>query len=428
MHRPARLFCLFLLGFILTGPVGAGEKTPRVEMVPSEGEGAKYWPRWRGPGGQGVVADGPYPDTWSATDNVLWKVAVPGLGNSSPIIWDKYLFLATAYEKGKRRSILCFDRSNKGEKLWEAFVPDAATEAVQPKNGWASGTPTTDGDRVYAYFGNSGIFCCDFKGETVWHLPLPPMDIFHGPSCSPLLYQDKLIVFQDHRGKGPSFLLVLDKKTGKEIYKVPRKEKLGWGSPVIINVDGQDQLLVSSEQRVYAYDPENGKEIWTCAGNLVEVTPTPVVGEGHVYCCSGRAGPTLAIRPDGKGDVTKTHVTWKTIKGAPFIPSPLLYRGQLYIVNDVASVVTAFEATKGKLLWDERCGEAVKHGFSASPIGVNGKVFFTSDEGETYVLKAGPTFDLLHVNKLGEKTLASPALLEGKWYIRTENHLWCIGK
>jgi outer membrane protein assembly factor BamB len=193
-------------------------------------------------------------------------------------------------------------------------------------------------------------------------------------------------------------------------------------------VDGKDQIIVSSEYRVYAYDPGTGKELWTCGGNLVEVTPTPVVGHGMLFCCSGRAGPTLAIIPDGNGDVTKTDkLVWQTIKGSPFIPSPLLYGDYLYTVNDIVSVVTCFEAKTGKVKWSERCGQAVKHGFSASPIGVNGKVFFTNDDGETYVIAAGPKYELHHVNQLGEKTLASPALVEGRWYWRTERHLWCIG-
>lgn len=394
-------------------------------MVSPGGDGARHWPRWRGPGGQGVVPDGAYPERWSPTENVLWKVPVPGRGNSSPVIWGKRLFLTTSYEEGKRRSILCYDIET-GDKLWEAFVPDAVGEAVQPKNGWASGTPTTDGERVYAYFGSSGLFCVDVAGKPVWRHPLKAMKIFHGPSCSPLLYKDKIIIFQDHQSPHGSFVLAVDKLTGNEVWKTPRKEKVGWGSPIAITVDGQDQIIVSSEYRVYAYDPKDGKEIWSCGGNLVEVTPTPVVGFDHLYCCSGRAGPTLAVRP-GKGDITKTNVTWKTIKGSPFIPSPLLYGDYLYMVNDVASVVTCFEAKKGTLLWQERCGEPVKHGFSASPIGVNGKVFFTNDDGETYVLKAGPKFEVLGVNRLGEKTLASPALLDGKWYVRTERHLWRLG-
>jgi outer membrane protein assembly factor BamB len=409
---------------------GAGQEPaagPVVQMIAAQGEAAKYWPCWRGPSYQGLVTDGPYPDTWSDKQNVLWKVELPGSGNSSPILWKDRIFLTTAYDGGKRRSILCLSRTD-GKRLWEAFAPDAKPEFAKDKNGHASGTPTTDGERVYAYFGNHGLLCVDVEGQQVWHKDLGAMDAYHGTSCSPLLYRDRVLLFQDHRAKGGSFAAAFDKKTGKQLWKTPRKERVGWGSPVAVRVGEHDQIIVSSSFRVYAYDPADGKELWTCGGNLEEVTPTPVVGHGLIFCCSGRAGPTLAIRPDGTGDVTKTHLVWKSTKGSPFIPSPLLYGDYLYMVNDIISLITCYEARSGKLMWQERLGEPVKHGFSASPVGVEGKVFFTNDEGETYVLAAGREFKLLHVNRLHARTLASPALLDGRWYFRTDRYLLCIGK
>ncbi|MFN4257962.1 MAG: PQQ-binding-like beta-propeller repeat protein [Gemmataceae bacterium] len=400
--------------------------TVSVRMVPPEGEGSKYWPRWRGPSGQGVVADGVYPDTWSDTDNVLWKVELPGAGNSSPIIWKDRIFLTTSYDNGHTRAILCLRRSD-GKLLWETAAPESEPENAQKKNGFASGTPTTDGERVYAYFGNHGLLCVDFEGKQVWHKSFGTMDAYHGTACSPLLYRDKIIIYQDHRSESGSFVTALDRRTGKELWKTLRKEKVGWGTPVAITVDDHDEIIVSSQRRVYAYDPETGKELWSCDGNLTEVTPTPVVGHGLLYCCSGRVGPTLAIQPGGQGDITDTRLVWKANTGSPFIPSPLLYGDYLYMVNDILGVGRCYEAQSGKLLWQERLGQAVKHGFSASPIGVNGKVFFTNDSGETYVLKAGPEFQLLHVNHLNAATLASPALLDGCWYFRTDKHLLCIG-
>jgi outer membrane protein assembly factor BamB len=408
-------------------PAGGQEEGPAVSMVPVEGEGARYWTRWRGPSGQGVAADGDYPDRWSAADNVLWKVALPGRGNSSPVVWKDRIFLTTSYDNGKRRAIVCLDRDG-GKKLWEAFAPEATPEKPQGKNGWASGTPCTDGERVYAYFGNHGLLCVDVAGKQVWHKSFGAMDAFHGTSCSPLLHRGRVIVFQDHRSKSGSFVAAFDAKTGEEVWKTPRAEKIGWGSPAAVRVGSKDQIVVSSQNRVYGYDADTGKELWNCGGNFVEVTPTPVAGHGLLFCCSGRNGPTLAIRPDGKGDVTKTHLAWKKGASSPFIPSPLLYGDYLYMVDDIVSVVLCYEAKTGKLMYRERLGEPVKHGFSASPIGVNGKVFFTSDSGETYVLKAGPAFELLHVNRLGETTLATPALVGGRWYWRTEGHLLCIGK
>lgn len=419
---------LALLPLLIALPLAADGPAARVQMIGAEGEGLKYWPCWRGPTMQGVVPDGPYVDRWSDKDNVLWKVELPGKGNSSPIIWADRIYLTTSYDNGAKRSILCLNRKD-GSKRWEAFAPAAAPEKVKDKNGWASGTPTTDGERIYAYFGNAGVVCVDSEGKQVWHQAFPPMDAYHGMACSPLLYKDRVIIFQDHKTKFGSFVVAFDKKSGKELWKTARKEKVGWGSPVAIRVDGQDQILVSSEYRTYAYDPADGKELWSCGGNLVEVIPAPVVGHDLIFCCSGRAGPTLAIDPvKAVGDVTAKAIVWKSLKGSPFVPSPLVYGDYLYTINDMISVVQCFEAKSGKLMWQERLGQAKKEGMSTSPLGVNGKVFVTNDDGETYVLKAGPKYELLGVNRLNDKTLASPALLDGLWYWRTDRQLLCIGK
>lgn len=422
MFSQCRIISLALAAMFACA-VALAAQNGAVRVAAPEGEGGKYWPHWRGPR-QGL-ADGDYPDTWSPTQNVLWKVPVPGQGNSSPIIWKDRLFLTAHQSQGKTRLVLCFDR-NHGKLLWECPVPRHLVESAYGKNGWASGTPTTDGQYIWAYFGTGGLFCCDFDGKQVWHVPFPKMDALHGMACSPLLYKDKIIVFQEHNPGG--FIAAFDKLTGKELWKTRRKETVSWGSPIAISVDGKDQIIVSSSMRVYAYEPEKGAEIWRCEGNLFEVIPTPVVAHDLLFCCSGRAGPTLAIRPLGaRGDITKTNLAWKTIKGSPFVPSPLVYGDYLYTINDMASVVNCFDARTGKSLWRERCGEPVNEGFSSSPIGVGGKVFFTNDQGETFVLENGPQFKLLHVNRLGEKTLASPALIDGRWHIRTQKHLWCIG-
>jgi outer membrane protein assembly factor BamB len=394
-------------------------------MIPPADAGSAYWPRWRGPSGQGVVEETGYPETWSDTDNVVWKVEVPGRGNSSPIIWDDRIFLTTAYDNGVRRSVLCFRRSD-GKLRWEVFAPDANPESPHPKNGYASATPTTDGERIYAYFGNHGLMAVNFDGKLAWHHPFDEMEPFHGTAGSPLLYKDSVIIYQDHQG-GSSFVAAFDKRTGKVLWSTRRSERVGWGTPIAIRAGERDELIVSSQKRVQAYDPASGDELWSCGGNLFEVIPTPVVGHGLVFCSSGRAGPTLAIRPGGSGDVTKTHVAWKSPKGSPFVPSPLLYGDYLYMVNDMVSVATCYEAKTGRLMWQGRLGKSHREGFSASPIGVQGKVFFTNDEGETFVLKAGPEFELLHVNRLNARTLASPALVDGRWYFRTSRHLYSIG-
>jgi outer membrane protein assembly factor BamB len=404
-----------------------GHAETGVAMVPVDPPADRYWSRWRGPSGQGVVdtATHRYPDSWSATENVAWRVPVPGRGHSSPIVWDDRIFVTTAYDEGERRSVLAFSRTD-GELLWETFAPPAPVERMYPKNSHASSTPTTDGKLVYAYFGNHGLIAVDFAGRLQWHRSFGPVPTRHGSAGSPLLYRDRVVLYQDHDGPQGSFVAAFAKTSGEVLWRTPRRETVGWGTPVAIRLDARDEIVVSGEGRVYAYHPDTGEELWSCAGNLQEAVPTPVVGAGLLFCSTGRAGPTLAIAPGGRGDVTAERVRWRTARGSPFIPSPIVYDGRLYMVNDMASVASCHRAADGELVWQGRLGEARREGFSASPVALDGKVFFTNDDGDTFVLAAGDTFEILRVNPLGEQTLASPALVGGKWYFRTAGHLLCI--
>ncbi len=397
-----------------------------VRMIPVEGEGTQYWSRWRGPSGQGLVEGVGYPEVWSDQINVRWKTPVPGAGNSSPIVWKDRVFLTTAYDGGTRRSILAFERRS-GTQLWETFAPEASPERAYKKNGYASATVATDGEFVYAYLGANGLLAVDFQGREMWHRGVGDVtSAFHGTAGSPLLYEDRVIIFQDLRG-GDSFVAAFDKRSGRELWRTAREGRVGWGTPVAIRTPERDEIIISSNRRVQSYDPTTGTELWSCSGNNFEVIPTPVVGHGLVYCSSGRAGPTLAIRPGGTGDVSRTHLEWKAVKGSPFVPSPLLYGDYLYMVNDMVSIVTCYDAKTGKVIWQGRLGKAVREGFSASPVAFDGKIFLTNDEGQTFVIKAGPKFELLHVNELKERVLASPALVDGRWYFRTAGHLMEIG-
>jgi outer membrane protein assembly factor BamB len=411
--------------WVLVPSVRLAGQEAGVRMIATEGEGARYWPRWRGPSGQGLVAGTGYPDTWSATENVLWKKAVPGSGNSSPIVWGDRIFLTTAYDGGRRLSLLSYRRSD-GALLWERFAPEGRPGYAHYKNGYASATAATDGARIYVSFGSRGLFAFDYGGTLVWQRDLGPMDAYHGPAGSPLLYRDRVILYQDQSSGG--FIAAFDTRTGRQLWRTSRDANVGWGTPIAIRVADHDEIIVSGQERVQAYEPDRGGQLWGCRGNLYEVIPTPVVGYGMVFCSSGRAGPTLAIRPGGRGDVTSSHLVWKSPKGSPFVPSPILVGEHLYIVNDMASIVTSIEATTGKVVFQGRLGTAQREGFSASPVAVDGKIFFTNDDGETFVLRAGPTFELLHVNDIGEATLASPALVDGRWYIRTNRSLFAIGR
>jgi outer membrane protein assembly factor BamB len=399
---------------------------PPVSMIGVSAEAAAYWSRWRGPTGQGLATESGYPDRWSSKDNILWRAPVPGRGHSSPIVWRDRIFLTTA--RDGRGLMLAYNRAD-GKLLWETANPDTTPEPLHQKNSHASATPTTDGRRVYASFGNKGIMAVDFDGRLVWHRSLGTFNNYHGTAGSPLLYKDRLIVFQDHKGgsQGGAFVAALDTATGKTLWQTTRQGTVGWSTPIAIRAFDHDEIIVSSQSLVHAYNPDTGAELWTCRGNLYEVIPTPVVGHGMVFCSSGRAGPTLAIKPGGKGDVTHSHLAWQSPRGSPFVPSPLLYGDNLYLVNDMTSIATALLAATGEVLWQGRLGVATREGFSASPVGVDNKVFFTNDEGQTFVVRAGATFELLHVNELHAQVLASPALVDRKWYFRTDRELLAIG-
>jgi outer membrane protein assembly factor BamB len=416
----------FLTLATLSATLIAANGSVEVRMIEVVGEGAKYWPRWRGPSGQGMVASGQYTDKWTPTTHV-WKTNVPGRGNSSPIVWGDRIFLTTGYGNGERLSMLAFSRAD-GKQLWETFIPQNGVEYVHYKNGFASATPTTDGELVYASFGRHGLFAFDFAGKIVWQHKFGIIDNYHGPAGSPVLYNDRIFIYQDANPSTAqsAFVGAFDKKTGKPIWTTPRRETVGWGTAVVINTGERDELIVSSQQRVVAYDPASGKELWSVRGNTYEVIPTPVVGHGLVFASSGRAGPTIAIRPGGTGDVTATHVAWSSPRGSPFVPSGLVVGDLLYLINDMQSILTVYEAATGKLVYQERLGVAIREGFSASPVHVNGKVYFTNDDGQTFVVEAGRTAKLLHVNELGEQTLASPALVDGTWYWRTASTLRAI--
>jgi outer membrane protein assembly factor BamB len=418
---------LFLIAAAVLLFAAGPRMAEEAQMIEVGGEGAKYWPRWRGPSGQGLVAPGKYANTWSPSRNVKWRVQVPGQGNSSPIVWGDRIFITTAHDGGARLSLVAFQRSD-GRRLWETFVPQSRREWAHQKNGHASATPVTDGQLVFASFGSNGLIAFDFAGKIVWHRRVGDINNYHGPAGSPILYKDRIFLYQDGDGGGAqrSFVGAFDAKSGRTLWETPRTETVGWGTPVVISVDGHDELIVSSQRRVTAYDPQSGRELWNVRGNTFEVIPTPVVAHGLVFCSSGRAGPTMAIRPGGKGDVTSTHVAWSTPRGSPFVPSGIVIDGLLYLINDMQSILTVYDAQSGALAYQGRLGVAQREGFSASPVAVNGELFFTNDEGETFVVKAGREFRLLHTNTLGERTLASPALVDGIWYWRTATSLIAI--
>jgi outer membrane protein assembly factor BamB len=427
MRRLARLAGIITL--ILASHTVPAAAPATVTIIPVDGEGASYWPRWRGPSGQGNVAGTNYVDTWSDRTNVKWKVAVPGRGHSSPVVWKDHIFLTTGRDNGAKVSMLAF-RRNDGMLLWETTLPTTGVEYTYPKNSHASATPVTDGQRIYASFGTHGMAAFDFNGKIVWQKKLGDLRNYHGSAGSPVLYKDRVYIYQDHDGSAAmgSFVAAFDARTGAVVWKKDRQESVGWGTAIVIDAGGRDELIVSGQRKVYAYDPQTGAELWSVRGNTFEVIPTPVVGHGLVFCSSGRAGPTFAIRPGGKGDVTDTHVAWSSPRGSPFVPSAIIHGELLYMINDMQSILTVLNAKTGATVYQERLGQPTREGFSSSPVAVGDKLFFTNDEGQTFVVQAGPTFKLRRVNELRAQVLASPALVGGTWYWRTDSELLAIGQ
>jgi outer membrane protein assembly factor BamB len=381
------------------------------------------WPAWRGPHGNGVSPEKNLPVHWDAANgqNIRWKVPVPGPGNSSPIVWRDRIFLTSMLDDAGTRAILCFRRQD-GQPLWQAINPSKAQAKLTgdgAKAGQAAPTPVTDGTHVYAFFGPAGVLCVDFDGKVVWHHDAGPLDHIWGIAASAVLWRDLVIINGDNHG--PSFLLALDKKTGQVVWKTPRLAGGGWSTPLVIANGDRDELIVSGPQRVTAYDPGTGKELWYCEGLGDIICSTPVAGHGLVYVPTGSNGPTLAIKPGGQGNVTSTHVAWKSRRGAPYVSSPVLYGENLYMVNN-GGLLTCLDARTGKQVYVERLAGS----FAAAPVAADDKLYLVNEDGDTHVIKAGAAFALLATNRLGEPCLASPAIAGGEIVIRTEKQLVCI--
>jgi outer membrane protein assembly factor BamB len=330
--------------------------------------------------------------------------------------------LTSAQEEGKERSLHCLDRTT-GKLLWTRTLGEHEIEPnVRDKNGFASATPVTDGQLVIGFFGSGGLVCWDFDGNEKWQHSLPVFNTTWGTGASPLLYKDLVIPVHD-QNKAESFMLALDKRTGKEVWRHPRAKAMGWSTPLVLRVGDHDELLYAGGETVRGYDPLTGKELWSLKGPTHEVVPTLLADDHIVYSASGRQGPTIALQPGGEGDVTETHLLWRTPRGGPHVPSPILYAGRIYTVNDTG-IATCLDAVDGKLLWQAR----VRGKFSASPIESEGRLYCCSEEGKVYVLATGEKFEVLAENDLESPILASPAALDGRLYIRTAEELWCVGK
>ena len=409
-------------------------------------------PQFRGADSRGVVEDNPrLPEQWSETENVAWKVAVPGRGWSSPIVWGDKVFVTTVVSEGETEApkpglyfggdrpipptaahqfrVLCLDFAT-GKTLWDTEVHHGAPAgSVHLKNTYASATPVTDGERVYASFGDAGLFCLDMKGAVVWTRNFGTFKTRYGwgSAASPVLHKDRIYVVNDNEEK--SFVTALDKLTGKDVWKVDRDEPSNWATPYIWENEKRIELVTPGRKRVRSYDL-NGTLLWEFGGMSSIVIPTPFAANGLLYICSGYVGdkvrPVFAIRPGASGDISlkpdetsSQFVAWYQRTGAPYNPSTLVYRDQFYVLFDGGFLASSDAKTGAELFGKQRLNTNGIAQFTASPWAYNGKIFCISESGDTYVVAAGPEFKVLRKNSLGEMCMATPAIAGNSLFVRT---------
>ena len=396
---------------------------------------AENWPWFRGPSRQGMSAEKGIPVKWSETGNVAWKRPLPGQGWSSPIVYRDRVFLTAAANEGRSCHVLCLDRRN-GEILWDTEVFQQETRRKEKKNSFATPTPATDGKRVYAVFADGSFVALDYGGKVVWTNRDFRYYSQHGLGASPVLYKDLLIMAFDYSSDGEdaklgwqkpwdkSFILALDAGTGRERWRARRGlSRIAHVTPNILTGGGAPQLVSAAGDVIQGFDLNNGERIWTARSQGEGVVPSVVLGEGMVYTASGFEKSTIrAVRTGGRGDVTSTHIAWEQVKGVPRIPSFVYVKPNLFTITE-AGVAMCLDGRTGEILWQERIGG----NHSASPIYADGRIYFTSEEGETAVIKAAPKFEILSTNKVNGVVQASPAVSQGQVFLRTSEALYCIG-
>jgi outer membrane protein assembly factor BamB len=384
---------------------------------------ADDWPQFRGPTGQGHSAERGVPFEWSESRNVVWKTSVPGLGWSSPVVAGGQVWVTTGVkDRGGSLRALAYDVETGREVVNVEVFRTRSGEATNPKNSRASPTPIVDGDRVFVHFGADGTAGLTTAGEIVWKARFE-YESQHGSGGSPVLYGDLLIFSCD--GGDEAFIVALDKKTGKVRWKSFRRQPWdqAYSTPLVVRVGDRDELVSVGAFRTAAYDPLTGKEIWRVEyRDGFSNVPRPVYGHGLVYIATGFQQPSLlAVRADGAGDVTKTHIAWTLRRAAPLTPSPLLAGDELFVVNDIG-IASCLNAATGDIYWQQRLGGS----YSSSPVLADGRIYFSSEEGATTVIAAEKTFRVLATNLLDGATLASMAVSNGSLFIRTRSHLYRI--
>ncbi|MDP6107110.1 MAG: PQQ-binding-like beta-propeller repeat protein [Candidatus Brocadiia bacterium] len=446
---PARRREIAALGVVAGGLVAAalviglagGADFPRSNLIKATEEPARppvveeqfeqNWPGFRGPTGMGLAKEDDWPWSWDAGsgENILWKTPVPAPGKSSPVLWGNRIFLTGG--DAQTREVFCFRRST-GELLWRKPVPSMAEASageddeldVMEDTGYAAPTPVTDGKRVYAFFATGDLAAIDFGGNVVWARNLGKPENIYGIATSPVLCDGKLIVQFDRGGaeEGLSELLALDPQTGRTLWSTPRPVPSSWATPVVAQTAGRAQLITCATPWMIAYDPASGEELWRAGGLMEDVAASPVVA-GDLAFASNPYAQVTAVRTDGGGDVTETHVVWAAQEGMSDAASPVC-DGKLFLQVDSRGLITCYGAGRGEPKWDERIDCA----FWASPTLVGSTVYLPGQNGKTYIFQLAEEFELAGAANLGEPIYATPAFADSRIYIRGDKHLFCIGK
>lgn len=430
-----RVLCRFALsaivaGVVLAPPLATSEQASQPQS----------WPQWRGPEANGVAPAADPPLEWSETDNVRWKASIPGRGSGSPIVWGDRVFLLTAVsESGQtaegvmhRYVVLALDRRT-GTVVWERVAREEAPhEGTHRENGtYASASPVTDGEVLIASFESRGLYAYDLDGTLIWENDLGDKRMRNqfGEGSTPALHGDTLVHVWDQIG-GQSFVVALDKRTGEERWRRERDEIDTWATPLIVKANGRAQVIVPAMERIKSYDLETGEDVWESAGLTMNVIPSPVHEDGLAILMSGFRGNSLKAIDLSKatGDITGTDaIVWTHDRDTPYVPSPLLYDGILYMLKSNNGILTAFDARTGEAHYELQRLEGVFEVFS-SPVGAAGRVYITGRDGQTVVVKHGPEFEVLGANSLDDGFDASPAVADGEIYLRGYRSLYCIAE
>lgn len=419
----------------------------------------EHWPQWRGPHGLGVARGTDYADEWSPEKNIAWKTAIEGRGHSSPVIWNHHLFLTTSIQGAQvpghtapdhlgfdmrpgylhadsegvdykhALKVLAYD-TRTGKQLWERTSYDGLMhDNRHRKNTYASSTAVTDGERVYAYFEAAGLYAYDFDGRLVWKASLGTIaKAGMGPGTSPVLFENLIILQNDQEMGAGSAIVALDKRTGRQVWRVDRTTRRSWATPLLVKAAGRMELVASGAEMVAAYDPRTGKELWRAKGVRSHPIPSAVAGHGLVFLSAGSAAKVaMAIRPGGSGDLTGTEsIAWTYNKGTAYVPSPILVGDYLYLMSE-AGLLTCLDAKTGAVQY-EGGRPPIPATFKSSLVAFGDRLLQTNEEGDTFVIRAGPTHEVLRTNSVDEPVWASLAFARGTIFIRGDKHLFAIRK